>query len=361
MKKFKNNLRRIMSMGLTVALLANSFPAVSIAAEPDGDEPAVVTEAAEYPVFEQSAFADGVKITVTADEGVFPEGARLFADKLTKAKEEAAQEAVESERDEDQNVAVSYTFDIKVLDQEGKEIEPADQSKVKLSFTLDEVADENLSTNVYHISENTDNSDARNTVNGSGDTAAQDGDAAELTAEKLQVKTKGNTATAETDGFSFYTVEFTYNDLQYVMPGDNSIALSEILNKVGLTGEVSDVEVSDESLFSAEKEDGEWLVTAYQAFSTDEWMKVTINGVVYEIVVTDTQTITYIDEKGVEKACTEYTVLDGTESALSAGWYVVNSTINYTHTITGSGKLVWKCSSLMTYIPSCRQLLSLQH
>ena len=119
----------------------------------------------------------------------------------------------------------------------------------------------------------------------------------ELTAEKLPVETDGDTAIAETDGFSLYTVEFTYNNKQYVLPGDSEAALSEVLDTVGLTGEVSAVEVSDESLFSAKKckasndgdgkipekdgngnavedENGTWFVFAHKAFSTEEWMKV---------------------------------------------------------------------------------------
>ncbi len=48
---------------------------------------------------------------------------------------------------------------------------------------------------------------------------------------------------------SHYTVEFTYNDLQYVLNGGSSIELSEILDKVGLTGEVPAVEVSDANRF----------------------------------------------------------------------------------------------------------------
>ena len=368
MKKLKNTMKRIATLGLAAVLLTNSFPTAAFAAEIDRAEPAIVmdeelpesseevsagesSEGAsdevlsegieeisgkemagekaegnykdqlsgkessdeendttgdavtpstapvsddtdeddnkdtkedkeEYPAFEESKSIDGVRITVMADEGVFPEGATLSVEKVTKAQEEQAEEAVESERDKDQNVVASYTFDIKVLDKDGNEIEPADQSKVKVSFTLDEVADRNLETNIYHITDG----------EGSGLTAGASAvlESANLSAEKLEVETDGDTATAETDGFSLYTVEFTYNNLQYVLNGDSSIALSEILDKVGLTGEVSAVEVSDESLFSADKETGEWIITAHQAFSTEEWMKVTINDVIYEITVTDT-------------------------------------------------------------------------
>lgn len=87
-----------------------------------------------------------------------------------------------------------------------------------------------------------------------------------------------------------YTVEFTYDGNQYVMPGDSSVRLSAVLDEIGLTGEAEAVSISDESLFSASNETGEWIVTVHQAFSTTEWMKVTINGVVYEITVTDTTT-----------------------------------------------------------------------
>lgn len=225
----------------------------------------------DAPAFEQSKSIDGVKVSVTADEGVFPEVATLSVEKVTVEQEKQAEEAVEDERPADQNVAVSYTYDIKVLDKDGNEIEPADSSKVKVSFKLEEVADDNLTTNVYHITEDTEDA-------GSG----------ELVAEKLPVETDGDTATAETDGFSLYTVEFTYNDLQYVLPGDSEVELSEILSAVGLSGEVTEVSVSDSSLFSVAKNDnGQWIVTAHKAFSTEEWMKVTINSTEYEIKVTD--------------------------------------------------------------------------
>ena len=95
---------------------------------------------------------------------------------------------------------------------------------------------------------------------------------------------------AESDGVSSYTVEFTYNDLQYILAGGESIALSEILSKVGLEGEAAEVTVSDPELFSASKEDGRWMITSHKAFSSDEWMRVTVGDVTYEITVTDAPT-----------------------------------------------------------------------
>ena len=245
------------------------------------------------PAFEESKTIGDVTITVSAEEGVFPEDAELSVKKADRVKEEQAEDAVNEVRDENVNVAASYTYDIKVLDKDGEEIEPEDESKVHVSFTLNEVADENLSTNIYHITES-DDTGLSTIEEAGGGTPADEGDEGNATdevlnAEQLPVETDGTTATAETDGFSLYTVEFTYENKQYVMPGDTTIGLSEILDTVGLTGEVTDVRVSDEDLFSASDETGEWIVTAHKAFSSNEWMKVRINGVDYEITVTDDQ------------------------------------------------------------------------
>ena len=160
------------------------------------------------------------------------------------------------------------------------------------------------------------------------------------TEDVLPIETDGDTATAETDGFSLYTVEFTYDNKQYVLPGDSEVALSEILDTVGLTGEVSAVEISDERLFSAKKckvsadgktpekdgdenaiedENGAWFVFAHQAFSTEEWMKVIIGGVGYEITVTD-------DEVSALQVDSE--IAEGT-----AGHYYVNMPTTGTNTL----------------------------
>ena len=235
-----------------------------------------------YPSFAQSCSIDGVHITVTASEGVFPEGAELNVSKVTADKEAQIDQAVNVVRNADAFVAQSYTYDIKVLDENGTEIQPADGQTVNVSFAMDEVANRNLSTDIYHIPGETGN----------------------LVAEELSTSESGNTVTAVSDGFSYYTVEFTYNEKQYVMEGDSSVALTDILSYVGITkadgnaatdSDITAVSVSDESLFSASKESGEWIVTAHQAFTSNEWMKVTVDGVEYEIVVTDavTQNFTF--------------------------------------------------------------------
>ena len=229
---------------------------------------------AEPVAFDQSMTVDGVVVTVKADPGVFPATAALSVEQVPVYMQRQADAAIEDVRDEDANVAVSYTFDIKVIDPEtGEEIQPAEGQSVSVGFSLAEVADENLETQVYHVTE----------------------DAGELSAEALDVTTLetvgDSTAVVETDGFSIYTIEFIYRELQYVLPGYSSVALGEILDAVDLTGEVTAVEISDTSLFSASNETGEWIVTAHQAFSSTEWMKVTINGVTYEITVTDNKKV----------------------------------------------------------------------
>ena len=216
--------------------------------------------------FDQSAVVDGVKISVKADDGVFQDAKALKVRKVSNSEAEKVKEAVEDKREGDRKVAVSYTFDISVLDHEGNEVQPdTTKGEVSVSFQMEEAKNQNLSADIYHVDETSQ-------------------------AEKLETEVKGEEVSAKTDGFSFYTVEFTYGNMQYVLLGDSTIDLSEILAKVGLSGEVTAVSVSNSALFSAEKTaDNQWLLTAHQAFDTKEWMKVTINGVVHEIAVTDSQ------------------------------------------------------------------------
>ena len=145
-----------------------------------GDEPEKEVK------FNQQMTVDGVTVRVTAPEGVFPRGASLEVTKVSVSEEKDALKAVKEEGI-DGNIAKSYTFDITIFDKDGNELQP-DTSKgsVNVSFTTGEVGE--YDTSVYHM----------------------DGD----DAEKLETKEQGETATAKTDGFSWYTVVFTYRDPQ---------------------------------------------------------------------------------------------------------------------------------------------------
>ncbi len=229
----------------------------------------------EEMAFNKSQTVDGVKVTVLADEGVFPEGATLSVSKVDASTEEKVTDNVDAAREDDVNVAKSYTFDIKVLDKDGNEIQPdTTKGQVKVSFALEEVKNDNLDVDVYHISD---------------EILADDNKSAEKLESNVETVEGTEAVVAETTGFSYYTVEFTYNNLQYVMNGDSKIALSDILDYVGLTGTVTNATSSNPELFSVAEQDGAWMVTANQAFSSDEWLKVTIAGVEYEIKVTDDQ------------------------------------------------------------------------
>lgn len=211
--KRKRITERILAFMLSFALVLGMVPMEGLSVIVKAQESTEVTDSAIMPAFEQSETVDGVTVTVKAEEGVFPERAGLSVSKVSKEDTKEAEEAVLEEREDYANVAAAYTFDIKVLDTDGNELQPENEKSVQVSFAMAEVEDKNLETKVYHISKNKKGN---------------------LKAEKLDVQTDGDTAIAETDGFSLYTVEFTYNNLQYVMNGDGSIALSEILDKVVL-------------------------------------------------------------------------------------------------------------------------------
>ena len=234
----------------------------------------LLLEVEEVP-FEQSITVDDVVITVSADAGVFPEGASMSVRKVTISEENEVAEAIDEVRDNDKKVALSYTFDITVCDMDGNEIEPdTEKGSVKVTFKMAEIANINLETEVYHLEET-------------------DGG---LNVENLDVKSdegEADEVAVETTGFSFYTVEFTYNELQYVLEGDEKVELTTILDAVGIkeNGEISKVEGSDDELFKPIFDDDEnvWYIESVKAFSTEEWLKVTIDGIEYEIVVTDNQ------------------------------------------------------------------------
>ena len=309
---------------------------------------------------------DGIKITLTADPGVFPEDAELWAERVEdEAAEEAIEEAVEKERDSRVNVASSFKFDIKML-LLGEEIQPdTTKGSVKVTFTLEEKLNDCLTANAYHLKEKADgelkaeNLDAEVKTVEAGATESSeeaalleedeilsDGiieDDAALNAEVTEIE-------AEITGFSYYVVEFTYNELQYVLPGDSSVKLSEILKTLAIEGTVSEAEVSNEELFTVTKDEegDDWTVTALKPFSSEEWMKVTIDGQVYEIIVTDAaqpavKYYDYVGGKMEEKTIpndtvTSYVPVTSDITSFEDGkWYVVNNSVTVGSRIENTG------------------------
>ena len=285
---------------------------------PDENDPA-------HPVpFDQTASVNGVAITVRAPAGAFPANALLSVKRVPSYKVRQAGAAIDEIREEDQNVAVSYTFDIKVIDSGTKaELQPAKGCDVEVSFALSEANDENLEANVYHITNE----------NGA------------MTAEKLDadVDESAETVTASSDGFSYYTVEFTYPDLEYLMQGGASVALSEILAALDLTGEPTSVVSSDDSLLSVTQGSGSaWTVDSLGVFSGALTLTVTIGGVDYPITVTCYQkNLYYRDADGTVRKLEAWTPMSGDSSdsptwRASGGknWLVAMGNITIEHRVT---------------------------
>ena len=93
-----------------------------------------------------------MSVRVKADPGVLPEGAALSVRKVYFGEKQSVEAAVDSAREDGKNIAKSLTYDIKVLDENGKEIEPyTSKGSVRVSFTMAEAGNQNLSADIYHI------------------------------------------------------------------------------------------------------------------------------------------------------------------------------------------------------------------
>ena len=233
----------------------------------------------EKEVLTQEATVDGIKIIVSVEEGTFPKGWTLEASKAPEAIHQQAEEAVDKVREDGRNVAEAYTFDIKVLDKEGKEIQPAEGKKVDVTFVAPENADTNVETEIYHMTDSAKKKDEHKFSAEELTQVSQDNIPAEV---KENIDNPEEEITVETDGFSYYTVEFTYGDKQYVLQGGSEVSINEILKAVGLTGEVVKAETEDAPI-EIREEEGVWYVGAVEAFTTTHIMKVTIKEIVYDI------------------------------------------------------------------------------
>ena len=105
--------------------------------------------------FQQEKEISGVLVSVKADPGVFPSGAKLQVKKVGKAAEQKVDSALKEKLLENQeNLLQSMIFDISVLDKDGEEVQPDNtKGEVKVQFShipfLQEDAEKQVS--VFHL------------------------------------------------------------------------------------------------------------------------------------------------------------------------------------------------------------------
>ena len=168
--------------------------------------------------FQQGKEISGVLVSVKADPGVFPTGAKLQVKKVGKAAERKVDSALKEKLLENQeNLLESMIFDISVLNKDGEEVQPdTTKGEVKVQFShipfLQEDAEKQIS--VFHLD--------------SVDAAAE-----KLAAEKIEEKENAVEVSAE--HFSLFAVslvkkENSFSDTVAVELGD-TISLYKLLRQ----------------------------------------------------------------------------------------------------------------------------------
>lgn len=150
------------------------------------------------PAFSEEKTVDGVKVKVTADENVFPEGTTMEVKKVTLTSQE--KKLISEKQDENKTAIRQYSFDITMKNKDGEEIEP-DTSKGKVKVTFENELVKNFTTNVYHIDDN-------------------------QKVDKLKLNKSKDSVTGETTGFSTYYLELTIDSTRikkviHISAGDN--------------------------------------------------------------------------------------------------------------------------------------------
>ncbi len=248
-------------------------------------------------VFDKTADVDGVKIRVRADEGVFPEGSTIEAERLQDEEEKKVDKAIAQNSEDIGFVVKSYSFDIRILDRNGKEIEPdTEKGRVIVSFETEEAGNDELSAHIYHIkdsdseikaeksltrkkAETASDSDAENVEEDSADKEKSDEDktgeekaeeekteesaASEpeivdmfvssdgFVVEKLQALVVDGEETkaveAVTDGFSKYTLWFTGDsfDIDNWPSDKNYVCLDWVLQQNGYLNPTSKLGIAN--------------------------------------------------------------------------------------------------------------------
>ena len=209
--------------------------------------------------FEQTQSVNGIVVTVRAAAGAFPADAVLSVEGT--AVDEAMEAAIAGQRSEGREKLESSAVKVNVADRDGNPLLPAGGRGMSVSLTLAEPVNENLEIQAYRM---TEEGAAALAMNGNGGCTAE-----------------------ETGGVLRYVLELSCPVLRYSLVGNESVALSEVLEAVGLSGTVSQVEVGDPQVLYAYEKNGSWRLSALRSFTEIQSIRVTVGGLVYEIRVED--------------------------------------------------------------------------
>ena len=224
-------------------------------------------------------------MTLAYDEAAkIPATAELKVREITKGTSEYESYLAGAEAAAGKGVAEARFFDITIW-ADGKEIQPQSAVRVNISYNdAIEVADEG-EVQAMHFENGTSDPEVLSTDTNGG------GEVSEIAFDAESFSVYG----------VIYTVDFTYGGYTFSMPGEGSILLSDLAEKLGLyekdldkafsVSNVSDVTFTDYDLLKIEKQaDGDWLLQSLAPFSSEETLTITMNdGVKFVIGVTDEQ------------------------------------------------------------------------
>ncbi|MBQ3476666.1 MAG: hypothetical protein IJH25_00650, partial [Clostridia bacterium] len=197
------------------AVEPEALPEVEPGTEAQTDEPSPEPETAvSWPAASFAARTSGVNVTVTADEGAFPEGTTMSVRRVWDA--DALSEIRESVADDFVKVRRVQLVDIAFYDAEGNEIEP--RIPVSVVISVSEINDDQSAVVVHmddegqtQIVANTDVESASGRTNLNVELPAGDTEPGEVEIEQTEVGA-GDVETEisfDADGFSLYAVVVT--------------------------------------------------------------------------------------------------------------------------------------------------------
>ena len=258
-----------------------------------------------------SASKDDLLVSAKAPAGAFPEGTRMIVtpveeeDVLNKIRKASGIQGGQDDTTDENTTrkvrekAVNITF----LDKEGNEIEPL--RPIRVSIAADEIAASGDKPQIIHV---------------------RDSGRAEVVSQTIHTDAAEEGRKESDSEISFmarqfsvyavvYTVNFDYGDYRYILDGDASVTLSELLHNLKiakdeegtiLTAEdVDDVTFSNPALVEVSRKENDWTLTAKRAFDTTEKLTLMLtNGDQISVAVTDdneTQLNPYITEVDAEK------------------------------------------------------------